>query len=196
MGSAVAGILDAGGGLRVVVTQRWRMRNHVKKGEQLFVLPDLTVQEPVPWNDIPRVVYQVEKHVLSKLAPTNSCGDCRACCIIPYIDFENGLKKPSYQVCTNCSEELGCKIHWTRPKPCRSFECLWLKSQSRNDVMPLELRPDKCGVIFSEDTDAEPDVFECHVLEMTKTAKAFIDAEQAIGRKAKLVTSYHGEEKP
>ncbi len=195
--SAVAGIIDTGGGLRIVVTEHWRMHYHVRKGERLFVVPDLLVQEPVPWDMIPAVIHKTEKHVLAQLAPKNPCGECRQCCTTLYIANEgDGFSKPSHQACHNCSADLGCKVHWNRPKVCRAFECKWLKSQSLNDVMPPELRPDRCGVIFTDDSDGDPETFECHIDHMTEVAQAFIDAEQAIGRKAKLVMFYHGEAKP
>lgn len=68
MASAIAGIVDRNGVLlRVVVTQRWRMRHHVGKGERLFVLPDLQVQEPVAHNEIAPLIERVRKHVSDRL---------------------------------------------------------------------------------------------------------------------------------
>jgi hypothetical protein len=65
--SAVAGIIDAGGGFRVVVTQRWRMRNHVKKGERIFIVPGLLVQEPVIGDDnIVNVIDAVKEYMNSR----------------------------------------------------------------------------------------------------------------------------------
>jgi hypothetical protein len=61
--SAVAGILDPKGGFRVVVTQRWRMRHHVAKGEMLFVVPGYLKQEPVPWHEIPVMIRRVELYI-------------------------------------------------------------------------------------------------------------------------------------
>jgi len=68
MRSAVAGVLDSNGGLRVVVTERWRMRYHVSQGERLFVVPGLRVTEPVPWDDIPPLIETVQRHVAQTLA--------------------------------------------------------------------------------------------------------------------------------
>src|SRR4030095_7852042 len=160
--SAVAGILDNAGGLRVVVTQRWRFRHHVKKGERLFVVPDLNVQEPVPWDDIPPLIETVQKHVAATLAPVNHCGECTACCFTLYIK-DGPFRKPSGQPCQNCVSGFGCKLYQARPSVCRSFECGWLKSQDRNDRMAPELRPDRCGAIFTEDTQAgDPLIVEVH----------------------------------
>jgi hypothetical protein len=61
--SAVAGILDTYGGLRVVVTPRWRMKYHKRHDELLFVVPDFKVQEPVPWEKIPALIATVERHI-------------------------------------------------------------------------------------------------------------------------------------
>jgi hypothetical protein len=79
---------------------------------------------------------------------------------------------------------------------------MWLASQSRNDIMPPELRPDRCGVIFTEDrnTNPDPDLFEVHPDRddadalKRRAVVEFIDREQSYGRKAKLVTHYIGEE--
>jgi hypothetical protein len=191
--SAVAGILDRKGGLRVVVTQRWRMRHHVGKHERLFVVPGVEVKEPVPWDEIPPLVEKVQKHIAAKLAPVNHCGECKQCCILPLID-DPELQKPAFTRCKNlCSE--GCKIYWKRPKPCSGFECMWLKSQSRNDRMSPELRPDRCGSYFSGDTTTnDPLIIEVHG---TPNADAWkwIDEMQRVGYKCREVTHYMGDRK-
>ena len=61
--SAVAGILDPYGGLRVVVDQDNKFRHHVRCDEMLFVVPGLRVHEPVPWHKIPFVISSVEQHI-------------------------------------------------------------------------------------------------------------------------------------
>lgn len=193
--SSVAGILDRRGSLRVVVTQRWRMRYHVAKGERLFVLPDLEVQEPVPWDDIPPLIERVQKYVSKKLAPTNACGDCMLCCILPYIK-DKDFEKPSFSVCPNCAVGHGCKLYQSRPKVCRQFECEWLKSQSRNDRMPPELRPDRCGAYFSQDTTTnDPLVIECHGTP-NSDSWAWINDMQSHGYKVREITYYIHEPKP
>lgn len=199
MASVVAGIIDKKGRLRVVVTQRWRIRHHVKTNERLFVLPGLKVQEPVPWDDIPSLIHKVHVHVARSVAPTNKCGDCRACCKTLFIR-EPEFEKPSHRMCGHACE-IGCKIYWARPKPCRSFECLWLKSQGGNDEMGPELRPDRCGVIFTGNTLDPHDLltFEVHPDDgmvdhaMYGPAREWIDRMQERGMKAKLVTHYVGE---
>lgn len=61
--SAVAGILNENGGLRVVVTERWRMGMHVGQGERLFVLPDVEVQEPLSIAQAAPVIEAVKQYV-------------------------------------------------------------------------------------------------------------------------------------
>jgi hypothetical protein len=66
--SAVAGILDRNGGLRILVTQRWRMQAHVGEGERLFIVPHFKVQEPVALGkDTVDLIARVEAYVASKL---------------------------------------------------------------------------------------------------------------------------------
>lgn len=50
--SAVAGIIDRNGGLRVVVGPLSNMFDHVARGERLYVHPTLAVQEPVKAEDV------------------------------------------------------------------------------------------------------------------------------------------------
>lgn len=54
--SSVAAIVDVHGGIRVVVTPRWRMRFHCGEGERLYIVPGLRVKEPVEWDRVPRVI--------------------------------------------------------------------------------------------------------------------------------------------
>jgi hypothetical protein len=150
------------------------------------------VEEPVPWNDVPALIERVQKHLQETLAPTNHCGGCSACCFRSYIK-DGDFEKPSNSPCPNCAVGFGCKIYNARPKPCRNFKCLWLKSQSRNDRMAPELRPDRCGVYFTEDTTTnDPLIFECHGTP-NANAWAWINEMQRIGYKAREIVSYNGE---
>jgi hypothetical protein len=87
--SAVAGILDPKGGLRVVVTQRWRMRNHVAKGERLFVVPGFLIQEPVEWNYIPVLIRRVELYIEWWVTTRNDPLILRDICIVNYLKNPN-----------------------------------------------------------------------------------------------------------
>ena len=64
--SFAAGVLDCCGGLRVVVTAPLAAFVHhcnPARQELLFIVPDLVVPEPVPWNMIPWLIRRVEHHV-------------------------------------------------------------------------------------------------------------------------------------
>jgi hypothetical protein len=62
--SAVAGIIDQHGGLRVVVSEEFRiLQYHVGKNELCFVVPGFLIQEPVPWNYIPTLIRRVELYI-------------------------------------------------------------------------------------------------------------------------------------
>ena len=81
----------------------------------------------------------------------NACGTCVACCKIFAIPE---LEKKAGVWCSSCAIGKGCKIYDKRPEVCRSFECLWLLSQSKpGSQLPPELRPDRCKVVFSATTN-------------------------------------------
>lgn len=188
------------GGFRVVVTQRWRMQLHVcrEREERIFIVPDLLVDEPVPWDHIPWVIAQAQNYTNKCLNPVNHCGECKACCKTLYFKTDK-FTKHSHTMCQHACAS-GCKIYFARPRECQVFECRWLKSQRLNDRMAPELRPDRCGVIFTDDTqDHDPLVFEMHVdahrpdcLD-AKEVRAFVGDMRKAGYKDKLITYYVGE---
>jgi hypothetical protein len=79
------------------------------------------------------------------------CGSCTACCRVYAIPT---LDKPAGKWCQHCDIGKGCKVYDDRPKLCVDFKCLWLQSQDRDpdERQPLDLRPDKCKVVFSPTT--------------------------------------------
>jgi hypothetical protein len=87
--SAVAGIVDSSGGLRVVVTQRERMHHHISKGEKLFIVPGMRVQEPVPWDEIPVVIRKVELYVLWWIETRNDPNQLRNPALRNYLNNPN-----------------------------------------------------------------------------------------------------------
>lgn len=64
--SAVAGIIDRNGGLRVVVGPLGNMFDHVGRGERLYVHPSLSVITPVRAVD---VVPAIEEYVRMRRMP-------------------------------------------------------------------------------------------------------------------------------
>jgi hypothetical protein len=197
--SAVAGVVDRKGGMRVVVTQPWRMRHHVEDGERLFVVPKLRVQEPVPWDEIPIVIAKAEKHVRASLRLNNKCGDCKKCCVTLFLRTQQ-FTKPSHTACQHHSTLTGCTIYKDRPLQCSTFKCHWLKSQGTRDAMPESLRPDRCGVILTDDTtNGDPNVIEMHADIPEDTSRGVFAVHKewlsSMGKRMKLVTYYYGEEK-
>ena len=67
------------------------------------------------------------------------CGECTVCCTLSVVDE---LNKKAWERCFNCIGN-GCSIYGKHPQVCKDFECAYL--QGGNNI---ELRPDKCGVMF------------------------------------------------
>lgn len=70
------------------------------------------------------------------------CGDCTACCTWlngSAYGYTFGNGKTCKFLC-----ESGCSVHKARPKVCESYFCAWSQ-----ELIPEEMRPDKCGVIVS-----------------------------------------------
>jgi hypothetical protein len=95
-----------------------------------------------------------------------SCDGCTECCY--YLGIA-ALGKPNCVTCKHVEERVGCGIYEERPEDCRTFECMWLQTQTdRVRAWPKMMRPDKCGVMFvattSDNTIAahtrEPDALE------------------------------------
>jgi len=88
--------------------------------------------------------------VLGPAIPARACGDCVACCQVLNID-EPDMVKPADQMCMHCTGK-GCGVYDTRPQVCRDWDCVW----RRIDSMPPQTRPDRLGVLFTIDRQAEP----------------------------------------
>ena len=67
------------------------------------------------------------------------CGECTVCCTLSVV---SELNKKAGEHCFNCIDN-GCSIYGKHPQVCKDFECAYL--QGGNNI---ELRPDKCGVMF------------------------------------------------
>lgn len=197
--SHVAAILGTDGGVRVVVAKLEELPAHKGRSDTMVIVPGLRVQEPVPHEQIPGVIKAAHAALNKRVAPVNPCGDCRECCVTPYIAEIN---KPSHRWCSNCDTQLGCMVQFRKPRSCASFECEWLKSQRRNYQWSEELRPDKSGVMFTGPETGDPsDLFYVHRSAWapdalsTPVVARHIAGEQAFGRRAKFVTHYIGEKK-
>ena len=70
------------------------------------------------------------------------CGDCTACCTWlqgTAYGYEFGGGKSCKFLC-----ETGCDVHKARPKVCEGYFCAWSQ-----ELLPEEMRPDKCGDLAS-----------------------------------------------
>lgn len=73
------------------------------------------------------------------------CGECTLCCELLPI---KALSKPPNVLCTFCKD--GCTIHGNHPEECKKFECAYYQMKKVN----INLRPDKCKVIFEKLSDS------------------------------------------
>lgn len=189
--SDVAAIVNKRGRWRVVVAPADTFHHHVGKNERVIQVPGLQVQEPVPFEEISTLIEKVRVHLVQTLTLVNHCGDCAACCVLPYMKSPE-FEKPSGVRCHHLCKG-GCDIYKDRPKVCRDFVCTWLSSQSRNDKMPASLRPDRCGAFFHSDTETgDPLIIEVHG-EPNIEAVHWLTEMQRLGYKAKKITHYTGE---
>lgn len=70
------------------------------------------------------------------------CGECTACCT--WLEGEAyGNKFGGGQSCKFLCES-GCSIHKLRPNVCQNYFCAWAQ-----EILPVEMRPDKCGFLVS-----------------------------------------------
>lgn len=70
------------------------------------------------------------------------CEDCTACCTWlggSAYGYEFGSGKSCKFLC-----QTGCSVHKARPKVCESYFCAWAQ-----ELLPEEMRPDRCGVLAS-----------------------------------------------
>lgn len=70
------------------------------------------------------------------------CDECNECCKVLYgsaFGYEFGQGTPCKFLGT-----CGCKVYRARPEFCRTYYCAWAQ-----ELLPEEMRPDKCGVLIS-----------------------------------------------
>ena len=66
--SILAGVIDTYGSIRFIVTQRKKLKHHVRHDEVSIIVPDLLVHEPIAWIDIPGAISRIELAVDDWLA--------------------------------------------------------------------------------------------------------------------------------
>ena len=102
----------------------------------------------------------------------NLCGKCNVCCTECRIDKSELPWRDTDKVKGETCEKLifgSCGIYKKRPKPCRTFECMWLQvSKLTNGKMaPEKWRPDNLG-IFIKVMDEKNGKFLFHTEEIEK----------------------------
>ena len=86
---------------------------------------------------------------------------------------------------THCPNDCsGCAIHDSKPELCRDFECAYFQS----NTAPLDLRPDRCGVIFSRKNERIFSGVLVTGVPVTDTAKGQIQAFNEQGFSVVLVS--------
>jgi len=73
-----------------------------------------------------------------------NCGECTVCCTLCVVPE---LEKKAGEHCKHC-DGGGCRIYGSHPQSCKDFECAYI--QGGKDI---ELRPDKCGIMFFKKSD-------------------------------------------
>lgn len=72
------------------------------------------------------------------------CGECTVCCTLSVV---KELNKVAGETCKHCINN-GCGIYGSHPQECKDFECAYIQGSGN-----IELRPDKCNVMFFKKSD-------------------------------------------
>ena len=88
-----------------------------------------------------------------------NCDECTVCCTLCVVPE---LNKGVGEYCVKCNVG-GCQIYGTHPRSCKDFECAYYQGGSN-----VELRPDKCGMMFFKKNER---IF-CAILVQGKQATA------------------------
>jgi hypothetical protein len=70
-----------------------------------------------------------------------SCGSCALCCKVMRIDT---ISKPKLKWCPNCEIGKGCRIYFSKPDECTTFQCLWLM----DDFFDDRFKPHKIKIVL------------------------------------------------
>lgn len=75
------------------------------------------------------------------------CGECTLCCELLNVPWMNS---PAGHICKKCKIGKGCGIYNSSiPKDCLNYKCAY----NQMEKVSINLRPDKCGVIFERLSD-------------------------------------------
>ena len=82
---------------------------------------------------------------LEALPTTRTCEGCEACCTVMAI---RELDKPAWKPCAHLAPGGGCGIWGVHPVSCKSFTCLWRRSDT---LLPPGMFPPDCGFMLAVD---------------------------------------------
>lgn len=71
------------------------------------------------------------------------CDGCTLCCKMINVSW---MDSPAGEYCNKCEENKGCSIFENASEYCKDYQCLY----SQMDKVSINLRPDKCHVIFEK----------------------------------------------
>ena len=75
------------------------------------------------------------------------CGDCHACCSGALLSTSHGNVFGQGNACVFLVKKKCC-VYETRPDVCRKYQCAWTQQ-----LLELDMRPDKCGILVSVEID-------------------------------------------
>lgn len=110
------------------------------------------------------------------------CGECTGCCIGQLAADIYGRKMWPGKPCDFLVKGI-CTIYQDRPQsPCRNFQCGWSQH-----LLPEDMRPDKCGIMVSVETNSDGSQFLRLVEVMPdppqETYKRIYEAAKILGAK-------------
>lgn len=110
-----------------------------QRRETLIMLPTLDATHSMDAITLPSLQW------MPPMNPTNTCGECKACCsALPIVEPE--LQKPAGEPCKHlCATGCGIWQAPAMPKLCQDYLCAWRRDAwlGKRDW----LRPDRLGII-------------------------------------------------
>ncbi len=103
------------------------------------------------------------------------CGACNLCCRLLEI---KDMGKPAQMQCWHTGIHGGCAVHAQKEtdpilRACFQFKCVWLESQTLDDLTKRgtrSMRPDQIHVLFGPFDREDPTLLYVHVDPAHKTA--------------------------
>lgn len=110
----------------------------------------------------------METVVLEKFRP---CGDCSECCSGALIGNSHGNRFGHGRACVFLVNKT-CSIYKHRPQACQTFQCGWSQH-----ILPESLKPNKCGVLVSVETDTVSNLQYLKVIEIRPIVEYWVYLE-------------------